>query len=254
MTIFQHDPQASWRNHQRVRFIKGLYYTWHDLNALSDAFVEEGKISHDAIDTLLETHLRQLKDLSHHLYRMPESWETEQKRQRILDRILGELWHELDKARDNARLLEAYHTEQANFTADDDKTLQALGKLNSQVLSAARKELPVLLRRAKRMMEKLMPLFEAIIHVYSDNPVVLRTLYFERDEFEKLMGKNALDHFFRLMYGSVGKGYVSLIESLVDTQHIIRANAALSELKTRAQSNSRLRPFAKEAEALISNP
>ena len=206
MTIFLHDPQASWRNHQRVRFIKGLYYTWHKLNQLSDAFIEDGKISHDAIDSLLETHLRQLKDLSHHLYRMPESWETEQKRQRILDRILGELWHELDKARDNARLLESYRTETVSFASDDDKTLQALSRLNSQVLNTARKELPVLLRRAKRMMEKLMPLFEAIIHVYADNPVVLRTLYFEREEFETLIGPHALDHFFRLMYGSVGKG------------------------------------------------
>ncbi len=251
MTMFQHDPKLSWRNHQRVRFIKGLYFTWHELNSLCGQFEAEGKIPHDAIDSLLETHLRQLKDLSHNLYRMPDSWELEQKRQRVLDRILGELWHELDKARDNARLLEAYHTEQTSFSADDDKTIQALGRLNSQVLNAARKEQPFLLRRAKRMMEKLMPLFEAILHVYSDNPVVLRTLYFDREEFEKLLGENALDHFFRLMYGSVGKGYVALIESLAETQHIIRANTAYDELKQRAQSNSRLRPFAKEAEALL---
>ncbi|MBZ0256963.1 hypothetical protein K8I31_12930, partial [bacterium] len=219
MAIYQHDPQTSWRNHQRVRFIKGLYYTWHDLNAINDAYFEEGKISHDAIDSLLETHLRLLKDLSHNLYRMPESWELEQKRQRMLDRILGEIWHELDKARDNARLLESYHNEKEGFAAGEDKTLLALNRLNSQVLNTARKEFPVLLRRAKRMMEKLMPLFEAIIHVYADNTVVLRTLYFDREEFDSLIGPNALDHFFRLMYGSVGKGYASIIESLVETQH-----------------------------------
>lgn len=251
MEIYQHDPQTSWRNHQRVRFIKGLYYTWHDLNAINNAFFEEKKISHDAIDSLLETHLRHLKDLSHNLYRMPESWELEQKRQRMLDRILGEIWHELDKARDNARLLESYHLEKEGFTAGEDKTLQALSRLNSQVLNTARKEFPILLRRAMRMMEKLMPLFEAIIHIYADNTVILRTLYFEREEFNSLIGPNALDYFFRLMYGSVGKGYASIIESLVETQHYEHAKEALAELKQRAQSNSRLRSFVKQSEALL---
>lgn len=249
MASVHHDPETSRRNHQRVRFIKGIYQTWRDLNSIVETYETRGEINHQIIDNLLENQLRILKDLSHLLYRMPESWELEQKRQRVLDRILGELWHELDKARDNVRLLESYHSGDGN--EDQDKTIQALNRLNSQVIGAARRELPTLLKRARRMMEKLMPLFEAILHLYNDNAVVLRTIYFERESFAEILGPNALDHFFRLIHGSVGEGYRALIESLIDTKHIDHAEDALAQLKERAQHNSRLRPFVKRcADAL----
>ncbi|MBI1390229.1 MAG: hypothetical protein GC154_17455 [bacterium] len=251
MPRYHHDPQTSSRNHKRIRFIKGLYQTWYEMKRLYDSFEESGEASHDQINDLLETQLRVLKDLSHDLYRMPESQELEQRRQRVLDRILGELWHELDKARDNARLLETYHGDPDQILRDDDKTLQALRRLNTQVISTAQRELPILLRRAKRMMDKLVPLFEAILHLYHDNDVVLRTIYFERPFFERVLETPVLEHFFRLIHGSVGEGYSVLIESLLNTRHFEQAEAAIAELHDKAHTNPRLRPYLKRAEASL---
>ena len=101
------DPKNSWRNHQRIRFIKGFYITRKLVDDLFNNFERTGEITHEEIDFLLESHIRHLKDLSHILYRMPDDKAVDRKKQRIFDKVFGEMWHELDKARDNIRLIES---------------------------------------------------------------------------------------------------------------------------------------------------
>src|SRR5690606_1411544 len=101
MIILEHNPISSWRNYQRVQFLKGFYTTRLLVDDLLNEFQVTNKIPHESIDNLLEFHLRALKDLSHELFRMPDDKCTDRRIQRIFDKLLGALWHEMGKFRDN---------------------------------------------------------------------------------------------------------------------------------------------------------
>ena len=105
-TVEFHNPEESWRNHQRIIFIKGFYKARHEILDMYQSFQNAQRIEHTVIDNLLELRLRELKDLSHILYRVDDESEVEATKQRMFDKVLGEIWHELGKARDNIRLLE----------------------------------------------------------------------------------------------------------------------------------------------------
>lgn len=222
------DPKSSWRNHKRIRFIKGFYQTRHLLINMINRFEQNEPITHTQIDNLLETNLRELKDLSHFLYRPQKKRQIDKGNQRLFDKILGTLWHELDKARDNIRLCEAY-TSHEMF--EGDQAYRSLSRLDNQILSSAKKDLPRQLQRAKKLMAELVPLFEKIFPVYKNNEVILRTLYFSRRELDRLCSPSTVKYFFPLLHGSVPVGYYYLIRSLAETKHFDYADRVLHELR-----------------------
>ncbi len=229
MIRFSHDPRKSWRDYQRVRFIKGFYNTQRYLLDLIQQYQKADKILHHRIDHLLETNLRELKDLSHILYRPQRMRSVDHNTQRFFDKILGTLWHELDKARDNVRLLESY-TDQFE-AVNQDEVIRGLDRLDQQILNAARKDLPRQLNRAQKLMEKLVPLFEKILPIYRDNEIVIRTIYFSRKHFDPFCMPSAVEYFFPLLFGSVAVGYFRLIRSLLQTKHNVQAQNVLEQLR-----------------------
>ena len=215
--MYEEDPNLNWRNSRRVQFIKGIYQAKSVLENLFEVFEGTGKVPHGYIDRLLERHLRVLKDLSHVLYRVADNGVIDRKRQRLFDKFLGELWHELDKVRDNARLLEAYGT---GDVLNDGRTMRGLRQLDRQVLAAARRDLPAQIRRARRLLARLIPLFEAILPLYRTNEVIVRTIYFARDFFDKTLGRPSVEYFLNIMFpGGLSEGYEFLGQSLERSQH-----------------------------------
>jgi hypothetical protein len=226
--LSENDIQASWRNHQRIRFIKGFYKTRKLVSNLFYEFERTGEISHTQIDDILETQIRKLKDVSHILYRMPDEFLIDRRKQRIFDKVFGEMWHELDKSRDNIRLIEVYaqHADSGLTEKNGrDKVMRAISRLDQQVLNAARRDLPFLLRRSRRIMDKLVPLFEDILHVYKDNEIILRSIYFSRDKLDDFCNPSTIDYFFPLIYGSVAEGFFRLVQSMIRSQHFNEAQA-----------------------------
>lgn len=229
-----HDPEVSWRNHQRVRFVTGFFKVCARVEEIHAEFEKHGSIGHDVVDELLESHLRDLKDLSHVLFRMPDTRKIDRRKQRLFDKVFGEMWHEMDKARDNIRLLEAYADSPGGEGVDGDAVpdLKPIKQLRGQVLTAAKNDLPRQLRRAKRMVHALVPLFEQILPVYRDNDIILRSLYFSRNDLDPYCHPSAVEYFFPILWGSVGKGYLALVRSLVRTRHFERAQEVVAEFKS----------------------
>ncbi len=225
--MYEHDPQMNWRNNLRVQFIKGIYQLKKVLESLFEISERTQQPTHTYIDRILEKHLRVLKDLSHILYRVADRGDISCKQQRLFDKFLGELWHELDKARGNARLLESYASEDE---INDGNHLRGLRQLDRQVLAAARRDMPVQIRRARKLMDRLMPLFEEILPLYRTNEVVVRTLYFSQDFFDKVLDRPSTVYFFDIIFpGKVGEGYDFLCQSLERSQHFDQAQEACEE-------------------------
>lgn len=225
--MYEHNPKLSWRNSRRVQFIKGIYQAKSVLENLFDLFEKTEKIPHGHIDRLLEKHLRVLKDLSHVLYRVADDGVIDHKQQRLFDKFLGELWHEMDKARDNIRLIEAYGTEDV---INDGNSMRGLRQLDRQVLASARRDLPIQIRRARRLLARLIPLFEAILPLYRTNEVIVRTLYFARDFFDKTLDGSSVEYFFNIMFpGGASEGYKFLGQSLEQSQHLDHARQVYEE-------------------------
>ncbi len=227
---------SSWRNYQRIRFIKGFYYIRHLVKDLFDSYEQNNDISHEKINNLLETHLRELRKLSDILYRLPDDINIDRKKQRGFDKVLVELCHELDKTRENIRIIETYGEETA---PEEDKFFKALNRLDKQIFSAAQRDLPLQLRRVKRIIDILAPLFEQILPIYRENYIVLRTLYFDRTELDKLCKPSTVEYFFPIIYDSTAEGYQELIRSLIRTKHLNHAKTALDEFEQWVKNNSR---------------
>lgn len=244
-----HQPNESWRNHQRIAFIKGFYQARHEVINLCDQFQTENQIQHVAIDAVLEDHLRVLKDLSHILFRvhLPEEKDMEQ---RLFDKVLGEVWHEMGKARDNIRLIEAYTTQVTGF---NNRFTRSVSWLEKQVIASARRDLPGQLKRSRQMMDKLVDLFERILPVYRDNDVIFRTLFFSRQFLDPFCKPDAVNYFFRVLFNSVQVGYLELIRSLIRTKHMTEANEALSMMRAWIQDNNKGITALKQAEIEFNN-
>ncbi len=225
----------SWRNHQRIAFIKGFYKARQDVMQLCRHYENNHVLDHDAIDSVLENHLRELKDLSHTLYRV-ESPESKEMEQRLFDKVIGEVWHEMGKARDNMRLLEAYTTQVSGI---NQKFARSISYLEKQVIASARRDLPGQMKRSHRMMEKLVSLFELILPLYRDNDIIFRTLYFSQNTLDPFCEPNAVEYFFRTIFGSVAEGYVQLIRSLLNTKHILAAQDVLEEFREWEHENQK---------------
>lgn len=248
MSTNTYDLVTSWRNYQRLRFIKGFYAIRKLVQDLFHHYEHSGNISHENINILLEKHLRELRSLSDTLYHLPDEENIDRKKQRGFDKVLSELWHELDKTRDNIRVIDAYSEEQAPA---DDKMFKALNRLDKQIVNQARKNLPLQLRHARRIIDILVPLFEQILPIYQTNKVLLRTLYFYRDQLDPLCPPSTTEYFFPIIFGSVEQGYLELIQSLVDTKHVAHAKSALREFQEWIEKNPKNRAFYEKAEQLV---
>ncbi len=232
MEIHHHDPITSWRNHQRIQFLKGFYKNRQLVLQLVKEYEQTGEIAHEKIDRILETHVRSLKDISHVLYRMADERHIDRMKQRLFDKIMGEMWHELDKARNNIRLIEAYSgTQNHQTTPKGDTVWRKLSTLDRQILSSARRDLPQELERVKKIVDQLVPLFETILPIYRENEVVIRTLYFSKDYFDSLCPPSSVEYFFPLLFGSIPEGYLILIRSLIKTKHLKQSQEILGEFR-----------------------
>ncbi len=253
MNVMQMDSAQSWRNAQRVEFIKGFYQTGRLLDGLFDLFDRTQHLSHGRVNRLLEKNLRTLKDVSHVLYRVADEEGVDRRFQRYFDKLLGELWHELGKLRDNARLIESYSEGEAEITS---RHVRGLKQIDRQIIAEARRDLPRQVRRARRFYGKLVPLFESILPQYHDNFVILRTLFVMRHFFNELIEGDCLAHFFRIIFrGRVLEGYRVTAEAFLGTMHYAEAaetaqtGIAWSETARHQVSLlTRLRAIAVEAE------
>lgn len=246
METFTHDPATSWRNYQRIRFIKGFYQTRQLVADLFLQFERTGDLSSKQIEDLLNKYLRELRDLSLILYHMEDDQVVSHKQQRIFNKVLGELCHEAEKARDNIRIVEAYW-EETNHA--NDKVLKKLTVLDKQIMNTARRDLPLQFRRVKRIMDVLGPLFEQILPVYRDNMVITRTLYFDRESFDRLVEPSTVAYFFPLIFGSIAEGYLTLIRFLIGTRHLKQALDVMVEFGSWIETHPGDRPYIERAES-----
>ena len=208
MIILEHNPISSWRNYQRVQFLKGFYTTRLLVDDLLNEFQVTNKIPHESIDNLLEFHLRALKDLSHELFRMPDDKCTDRRIQRIFDKLLGALWHEMGKFRDNIRLLEAYTVN--NHYAEDD-VIRQISWLDQDVINIARMDLPQQYNNARRITQQLLPSLRRFCPFTPDNrsfyaPSISRS-HFDSCSNRRRSNISSEDIPFGL------RGYVRLIQS-----------------------------------------
>ncbi len=250
MVSIHYDTKTSWRNHQRIKFLKEFYLSRKLVRVLLEEYERTGHIPHETIDNILEVHFRSLKDISHVLYRTPDNENTERKKQRLFDKILGEMWHELDKSRDNIRLIEAYSDSLTKREGiPKDEMWRSLSRLEDQILKAAHRDLPQQIKRVKQLMDQLVPLFEKILPVYRDNEIILRSLYFSREFFDSLCSPSTIEYFYPLLFESVAEGYLTLIQSLIRTKHLDQAEQALSELRSWVSSHPEFQDQLVQAES-----
>jgi len=229
------------RNQERVELIMSFYRglkEFRDLSRKSRSGSQAFRFSD--MDRLIEAHLRTVKDTCHRLFRESRRDEATRILQIMFDMYFGILFHILLKAKENLRLRENYNLERLEEMMEKLRTTGKADDLPSGVnqlfdhlaeeFERDSQELEGEMMRARFMFTRLERIFNRIIEVYSDNPVIIRNLYCQRELFADLFPREGIDRIFARIYRKNGppEAYIFLGFDYLRSGHTERAREAFA--------------------------
>jgi len=230
------------RNQERVEMIMSFYRGLKLFRDLSrQAQPAKRGLHYDAVDRLIETELRQVKDSCHRLFGESRRSEADRLLQAIFDMYFGVLFHILLKAKENLRLRENYNVQRLEKLLEDLRGMKQASDLPPGVrqlfarlaVEFARdsEELEGEMGGARFMFNQLEKLFNRVIQVYDDNPTIIRSLYCQKDFFAALFPGQGIDRLFARIYQRNGpaEAYFFLGFDFLRSGHIVEAQEAFAQ-------------------------
>jgi hypothetical protein len=230
------------RNQERVEMIMSFYRglkLFRDLSRQSPP-AKRG-FHYEAVDQLIETELRQVKDSCHRLFRESNRSEADRLLQAIFDMYFGVLFHILLKAKENLRLRENYNVQRLEGLLDDLRATKQASDLPPGVrqlftrlaeeFARDSEELEGEMTGARFIFNQLEKLFNRIIRVYDDNATIIRSLYCQKEFFASLFPGQGIDRLFTRIYHRNGpaEAYFLLGFDFLRSGHIVEAQEAFSQ-------------------------
>jgi hypothetical protein len=218
-------------NEEVLQLITLFYKAWLRFNTLYSRYTAERLFVFKDIDDFIETHLRGIKDIAHKLFRTRTRSESDQILQICFDMYFGTMFHIFLKAKENLRLQENYNlesivptlTQRLNTLAKESvssSVIELFQYLNEDYLQG-KQELESEIGKAKFIFERLVLLFQDIVHIYANNPEIIRKLYFEEPLFQKVYPDGGLERFFSYVYPKNGalEAYIVLGFDFIRSGH-----------------------------------
>jgi len=242
------------RNQERVELIMSFYRglkLFRDLSQKSHAVVRGFRF--EDIDRLIETHLRQVKDSCHRLFRESKRSEADRLLQAVFDMYFGALFHILLKAKENLRLRENYNLQRLESLLNGLHATRQMSDLPSGVSKLFNRlaeeferdsgELQDEMTGARFMFSQLEKIFNCVIQVYQDNVTIIRSLYCQKDFFAQLFPAQGIDRLFARIYPKNGptEAYFLLGFDFLRSGHVGQAQETF-ELAIKTARQRRMLP------------
>ncbi len=165
-------------------------------------------LSYKELEVLRDEFLQPLKDACHALFRTRDTTE-------FLDRVVNDIFHELSILKEEHYNVLTYEAESRESNADsglDEDDSSRSGEIvreQQAVLDEVHDVFPQKVHRLHHLFEVALQRFEAILPNYSDNQVLIRSLFLHRDRFVSQAYERGLVDFYELMYGEkrIFEGY-----------------------------------------------
>ena len=204
-------------------------------------------LSTQDLEKLRDQYLMPLKQACHRLFRTEVSTD-------FLDRLVNDIFHELSILKEEHYNVLTYDVDDATGNSESGRDLQLEQKA---VLDEVHNMFPQKVHRIAHLFDVGTAALEALLHRWKQDPVLIRSLFLQRERFVKESYDDGLCHFYRLMYGeqSAWQGYRIVGDSFLASGFVSHANEAYSEgLKSLSQSGlteTDQEPVAAEFEAAI---
>ena len=130
-----------------------------------------------------------------------------------------------------------YDVDDAARNSDPERDLQLEQKA---VLDEVHAMFPQKVHRIAHLFDVGTSRLEALLHRWKQDPVLIRSLFLQRDQFVKESYEDGLCHFYRLMYGeqNAWQGYRIVGDSFLASGFVSQAHVAYSEgLESLARSD-----------------
>jgi hypothetical protein len=222
-------------NEEVLELISLFYKAVPHFKRLYDRYTTERKLTFKEFDHFIEANLRGIKDIAHKIFRTSTRSESDQMLQICFDMYFGTMFHILLKAKENLRLQENYNLEDIEPTLTRRLSSHAKNSVSGSVMELfqylkedylqGKQELELEIRKARFIFERLIDLFQDILHIYAKNPEIIRKLYFEESLFREVYPDGGLERFFTYVYPKNGalEAYIVLGFDFIRSGHEIEA-------------------------------
>lgn len=178
-------------------------------------------LSTQDLEKLRDQYLMPLKQACHRLFRTEDSTD-------FLDRLVNDIFHELSILKEEHYNVLTYGADDAGGSSVPGRDLQLEQKA---VLDEVHAMFPQKVHRIAHLFDVGTAALEALLHRWKQDPVLIRSLFLQRDRFVKESYEDGLCHFYRLMYGpeKAWEGYKIVGDSFLSSGFVSRAQEAYSE-------------------------
>jgi len=177
-------------------------------------------LSTQDLEVLRDDYLTPLKSACHRLFRTEDSTD-------FLDRLVNDIFHELSILKEEHYNVLTYATDEASLLPANDRDLHEEQQV---ILDEVHEMFPQKVHRIAHLFETGSAALEALLHRWNTDPVLVRSLFMQRDGFVAHAYEDGLDHFYRLMYGKedYARGYLIVGESFLGSGFFNRAEESLT--------------------------
>ncbi|MGE4619525.1 MAG: hypothetical protein AAEJ04_06930 [Planctomycetota bacterium] len=178
-------------------------------------------LSTQDLEKLRDHYLMPLKQACHRLFRTEDSTD-------FLDRLVNDIFHELSILKEEHYNVLTYGADDAGGNSNPGRDLQQEQKA---ILDEVHEMFPQKVHRIAHLYDVGTAALEALLHRWKEDPVLVRSLFLQRDRFVKESYVEGLCYFYRLMYGAdnAWEGYRIVGDSFLASGFTTHAYTAYSE-------------------------
>lgn len=178
-----------------------------------------GLLDFKVIEELRNNYLRNLKDLTHRMFRKDDSTD-------VFDRYVSDIYHEV------SILKEEHYTVMTYAPAYEEGAQPDLTE-RDKILKEVHEFFPRKMEQVHNLFQKAQARLEEILPQYGKDRVFVRSLYLFGDEVLKKVNEGGLDGFYDKVYPSGGavQGYMSAAHSFYESGFYDHADKALKKAR-----------------------
>jgi hypothetical protein len=226
-------PELRWEREEQER-VAGTILRFLRARARLDEMIargaSEGAISFAEVDSFVENQLFELKEECHWLYRRQERAEaTEASTAVLFDILVGSIFHQSMKVKENAYQVERYAPKYAALrksfqAAEASKQVETFLREGERIIARSRRMLQQEFAYAVELFHEATIVLRHVVVENRENPLLARGLFENEKLLDAVYGPRSLDKLLAEMYGShPATGYLLAAGSLYEGGWLDRA-------------------------------
>lgn len=185
-----------------------------------------GLLDFKAIEELRNNYLRELKSLAHSMFRKDDSTD-------IFDKYVSDIYHEVS-------ILKEEHYTVMTYAPAYEEGLQLDLTERDKILAEVHDFFPRKVEQIRNLFEKAQSRLEEMLPQYTQNRILVRSLYLFGQEILQKAGEPGIEELYRKMYPAEGalQGYLEAARSFHESAFYELADKALKQARAALRKSS----------------